>query len=56
MDFTIIEACRNRGIDPQSYLREVFTRLPTLTTGQIKDITTEAWSKAQKATPQRKAA
>jgi transposase len=54
--FTIIEACRNRGIDPQSYLREVLTRLPTLTTSQIKDITPEAWAKAQKATPQRKAA
>jgi transposase len=54
--FTIIESCRTRGIDPQSYLREVLTRLPTLTTSQIKDITPEAWAKAQKATPKRKAA
>ena len=29
--FTIIEACRSRGIDPQTYLREVLTKLPTLT-------------------------
>lgn len=54
--FTIIEACRSRGIDPQTYLREVLTRLPTLTNRQIKDVTPDAWSKAQKATPQRKAA
>jgi transposase len=55
--FTIIEACRCRGIDPQSYLREVLTRLPTLTTSQIKDITPEAWAKTQTATtPQRRAA
>ena len=36
--YTIIEACRSRGIDPQSYLRDVLTRLPTLTNRQIKDI------------------
>jgi hypothetical protein len=54
--FTIIEHCRSRGIDPQGYLREVLTRLPTLTTSQIKHITPEAWAKAQKADPQRKAA
>jgi hypothetical protein len=29
--FTLIEACRTRGIDPQTYLREVLTRLPKLT-------------------------
>ena len=28
--FTIIEACRSRGIDPQTYLREVLTRLPVV--------------------------
>jgi hypothetical protein len=35
--FTIIEACRSRGIDPQTYLRDVLTRLPTLTNRQIKE-------------------
>jgi hypothetical protein len=29
--FTIIEACRSSGIAPQTYLRDVLTRLPTLT-------------------------
>lgn len=54
--FTIIEACRSRGIDPQTYLRDVLTRLPTLTNRQIKDVTPEAWAKAQQATAQRQAA
>ena len=54
--FTIIEACRSRGIDPQTYLREVLTRLPTLTNRQIKDVTPEAWAKDQQNAHQRKAA
>lgn len=45
--YTIIEACRSRGIDPQSYLRDVLTRLPTLTNRQIKEVTPEAWAKAR---------
>ena len=44
------------GIDPQTYLREVLTRLPTLTNRQIKEVTPEAWSKAQQTDHQRKAA
>ena len=36
---TIIGSCRSRGIDPYEYLRDVLTRLPSMTTGQIKDIT-----------------
>jgi transposase len=54
--FTLIEACRSRGIDPQTYLREVLTRLPTLTNRQIKDVTPEAWAKPQQNAHQRKAA
>jgi transposase len=54
--FTIIEACRSRGIDPQSYLRDVLTRLPTLTNWQIKDVTPEAWAKARHPADQRHAA
>ena len=54
--FTIIEACRSRGIDPQTYLREVLTRLPTLTNRQIKDVTPEAWAKTRKIDNQQKAA
>ena len=54
--FTLIEACRSRGIDPQTYLREVLTKLPTLTNQQIKDVTPAAWAKAQKTAQQQKAA
>ena len=43
--YTIIEACRHQGIDPWAYLRDVLTRLPTLTNRQVKDVTPEAWAK-----------
>lgn len=45
--YSIIESCRRRGIDPQAYLRDVLTRLPRMTSWQIKDITPEAWAMAQ---------
>ncbi len=54
--FTIIEACRSRGIDPQTYLRDVLTRLPTMTNRQVKDVTPASWAKAQEPAAQRKAA
>ena len=54
--FTLIEACRSRGIDPQTYLREVLTQLPTLTNQQIKNVTPAAWAKAQQNAHQQKAA
>jgi transposase len=44
--YTIVENCRRRGIDPYAYLREVLTKLPTLTNRQIKDVTPEAYAKA----------
>lgn len=47
--YTIIESCRRRGIDPYAYLRDVLTRLPSMTNWQIKDITPEAWAKAQRS-------
>ena len=43
--YTIIESCRRRGIDPYAYLRDVLTRLPSMTNWQIRDITPEAWVK-----------
>jgi hypothetical protein len=53
--YTIIENCRRRGIDPYAYLRDVLTRLPTMTNWQIKDVTPAAWAKSQRP-PLRKAA
>lgn len=43
--YTIIESCRRHHIDPFAYLREVFTRLPSMTNRQIKDVTPKAWAK-----------
>jgi transposase len=53
--FTIIEACRSRGLDPWAYLRDVLTRLPTMTNKQVGQVTPEAWAKDQR-TRQRLAA
>ena len=43
--YTIIENCRRRGIDPYAYLKDVFTRLPSMTNWQVKEITPKAWAK-----------
>jgi transposase len=45
--YTVIECCRRRGLDPYAYLREVFTRLPTMTNWQVKDLTPAAWAKSR---------
>lgn len=46
--YTIVESCRRRGIEPLAYLREVLTRLPRMTTSQVRDITPQAWANAQR--------
>lgn len=45
--YTVIECCRRRGLDPFAYLRDVFTRLPSMTNWQVKDLTPQAWTKTQ---------
>ena len=45
--YTIIESCRRRSLDPFAYLRDVFTRLPSMTNWQLKDLTPEAWANTQ---------
>ena len=54
--YTVIESCRRRGLDPFAYLRDVFTRLPTMTNWQVKDLTPEAWAKSRKRVNGRAAA
>ena len=49
--YTIIESCRCRGIDPYAYLRDVLTRLPSMTNWQIKHVTPEAWAKTSRSSP-----
>jgi hypothetical protein len=44
--YTVIENCRRRGLDPFAYLRDVLTRLPTMTNWQIPEVTPQAWAKA----------
>ena len=54
--FTIIESCRKRGINPFEYLRDVLTRLPSMTNWQIKDITPAAWVAARQPDHRKRAA
>ena len=42
--YTLIENCHRRGIDPYAYLRDVLTKLPTMTNRQIKNVTPEAYA------------
>jgi hypothetical protein len=45
--YSIIESCRNRGINPSEYMRDVLTRLPSMTNWQISEITPKAWAEAK---------
>jgi len=53
--YSIIGSCRRHGVEPYSYLRDVLTRLPSMTNRQIKDIVPKAWAAASKSTPLRAA-
>jgi hypothetical protein len=50
--YTIIESCRCRSIDPSAYLRDVLTRLPSMTNWQLKHVTPEAWAKTSRSATQ----
>jgi transposase len=56
--FTIIENCRRLGLNPYDYLKDVLTRLPTLTNQQTHTVTPAAWAreKAKAAPPAMKLA
>ena len=45
--YSIIESCRSRGINPHAYLKDVLTRLPTMTNWEISGITPKAWAQAK---------
>ena len=40
--------CRSHGIDPYEYLRDVLTRLPSMTNWQIPEVTPRAWAAASR--------
>ena len=54
--YTIVESCRRRGLNPFAYLREVFTRLPSMTNWQVKNITPESWANDKSRNASRAAA
>jgi len=54
--YSIITSCRSRGIDPYAYIKDVLTRLPTMTNHQIVEITPEAWAKANHGNVKRRSA
>lgn len=43
--YSIIESCRRHKIAPYAYLRDVLTRLPSMTAAQIASITPANWAK-----------
>lgn len=45
--YTLLENCRRLGINPQEYLRDVLTRLPTMTNQQTKELTPARWQAAR---------
>ena len=45
--YTIIESARRRGLDPEAYLTDLLTRLPTLKTGELPNLSPAAWAKAR---------
>ena len=43
--YTVIESCRRRSLDPYAYLKDVLSRLPSMTNKQIPLVTPEAWNR-----------
>lgn len=44
--YSVITSCRRRKIDPWAYLKDVFTRLPSATNHQIRDLLPAHWQPA----------
>ena len=49
--YTVVESCRQRGLDPSAYLRDVLTRLPCMTNRQVPQIIPAAWAKTHRPMP-----
>jgi transposase len=41
--YTIIENCKRRGINPQEYMKDVLTRLPSMKMAQVKGLLPATW-------------
>ena len=44
--YTIVESYRRRGVDLRAYLRDVLTRLLSMTNHQVHEIVLANWAKA----------
>jgi transposase len=47
--YTLLENCKRLGINPQDYLLDVLTRLPTMTNQHTKELTPSNWLERRKA-------
>ena len=47
--YTVIETCPRQGLNPYQYLREVLSRMPTMTNHQIPEVIPATWAKIQRA-------
>lgn len=45
--YTMIASCRRHGVDPWAYMKDVFTRLPGLTTSALPDFLPARWKALQ---------
>ena len=50
--YSLIESCRRRGVEPYAYLRDVLTRLPTMTDWTVGALTPATWARTH-ARPRR---
>ena len=44
--YTIIQSCRRYGINPQDYLTDVLSHLPSMTNSQVRELLPGQWRKA----------
>ncbi|MCC6581797.1 MAG: IS66 family transposase [Phycisphaeraceae bacterium] len=46
--YSLVQSCKAHGVEPYAYLKDVLTRLPTMTNHQIPTVTPRAWAAAQR--------
>ena len=46
--YTLMGNCRSEGVDAYAYLKDLFSRLPSMTNRQVKDLTPKDWAKEQR--------
>ena len=46
--YTVIETCRRNGLNPYQYLRDVLSRLPSMTNHQIPEVIPANWGKTRR--------